>query len=257
MIPKVTIFTICVMSFIHVSKASPMNFADVGDSQFTFIGNGYCAGITSVYPKLSSPTLLSEYADTDDVPGLGSKQTCLKKCVESFGIVQGIFLPFGKCGCCPGWDRRSYHTGFMSYDLYRISEDVEALMLPLSVPTRSPMPSWYGDSSMFEYLGNGYCGKWHRYPVESTYGDTTGSGVQNSNPKDVTRGSYCAHMCVDALAPLEVKGFFLANLQCGCCLAHASDGEAWNGEYNGLSPTYHLYKFTRATSETKESEAFV
>ena len=69
-------------------------------------------------------------------------------------------------------------------------------------------------------------------------------GVQNEDPQDVNRLSYCAHMCVNTLAPLEVKGIVIALLKCGCCAAEDSDGVAWEGQLTRHS-TYRLYSFAR------------
>lgn len=238
------------LNFATTAEAGNLVYSAVGSDKFMHAGYGMCS-TSLIYPKWSSPTFQCSYQNTSDVPGLDPRQTCLKKCVESFGIVQGIYLASGQCGCCPAWDGNTIQTGWSNYHLYKMSADIVAQMVPLPVPAPTPpKPSWYGDSSMFEFLGNGHCSKWSRYPgIECKYANTTGSGVQNSDQTDVTRLSSCAQMCVNGLAPLEVKGAYLADGRCGCCLASAADGEEWAGQKESGYPDYYLYKFTRSTAE--------
>ena len=131
------------------------------------------------------------YASTDDYRGLNDKQTCLRHCIESYGAVQGIYLPGNKCGCCPSWDRSSRIGGYRVSHLYTVSEDIASQMSALQNPSvfrfPSNLPSCYGSSSMFNFLGNGYCIDWHRSinrATSSGYHDTSGSSVQNSQPDD-------------------------------------------------------------------------
>merc|ERR1719150_2036103 len=101
-----------------------LDFAQISDDQFISVSsNGYCQA-PSVYPYSNKTAHKRGYAETDDVEGLNSKQTCLMKCVESHGLVEGIYLPNGKCGCCStmggGVISHSY------YHLYRVADAVVA-----------------------------------------------------------------------------------------------------------------------------------
>lgn len=236
------------------ASAGAIDFEQVGDGKFSYIAEGYCHEVSCTYPWEDQAHSLRGYADTDDVEGLSAKQTCLKKCVETFGIVEGIYLPLGKCGCCPrSWD--GSHKRHEGYHLYRVADDVVAQMTPIPAPIPTTFkPSWYGDSKFFQFLGNGYCGKWYRGSMEcGKYGETSGSGVEAKNVSHPVRLSYCARTCADRVGSNEVAGVYVIehgnDIACGCCLAEAADGEKWSGSFHGGYANYHLYKLSSPISK--------